>query len=190
MCVCVCVCNISPQNTANMQITVVADKQGWKHLGPRLWSFDAFLYYSWGPKPVWTLVWLCHCQHCSSALNHITDLCLVCLLLFRLLLFRLLQFCLLSFRLLNVFTSICSSKSYPTQIYVQFNVLWNIPCPIRKCFHEKQKLWFLVFVHHMMSVDVLWRNTPKTSTKACTTLVNPNLITMLQIEANRSKNVE
>ena len=32
------------------------------------------------------------------------------------LLFRLLQFRLLSFRLLNVFTSICSNKSYPTKI--------------------------------------------------------------------------
>ena len=33
-----------------------------------------------------------------------------------------------------------------------------------------------------MSVDVPWRNTPKTSTKACKTLVNQNLITMLHIE--------
>jgi len=31
---------------------------------------------------------------------------------------------------------------------------------------------------------------PKTSTKACKTSVNQNLITMLQIEANKSKNVE
>ena len=46
----------------------------------------------------------------------IRGLCLFCLLLFRLLLFRLLQFRLLSFRTLNVFTSICSSMSYPTQI--------------------------------------------------------------------------
>ena len=51
----------------------------------------------------------------------------------------------------------------------------------------KVKTLILVFIHHMMSVDVLWRNTPNTSTKACKTLVNLNLITMLRIEANRSK---
>ena len=34
----------------------------------------------------------------------------------------------------------------------------------------------------MMLVDVPWRNTPITSTKACKTLVNQNLITLLQIE--------
>ena len=41
-----------------------------------------------------------------------------------------------------LFTSICSSKSYPTQIFVQFNVLRNIPCPIKKCLQEKQKFDF------------------------------------------------
>ena len=43
--------------------------------------------------------------------NSILSLCLVCLLLF-----CLLQFRLLLFRLLNIFTSIFSSKSYPSQI--------------------------------------------------------------------------
>ena len=45
----------------------------------------------------------------------------------------------------------------------------------------KSKTLILVFVHHMMSVDVPWRNTPQTSTKARKTLVNQNLITTLQI---------
>ena len=48
------------------------------------------------------------CENC--------DLCIVCLLLFCLLSFCLLQFRLLLFCLLNVFISICSSKSYLNQI--------------------------------------------------------------------------
>ena len=53
-------------------------------------------------------------QKVTLSLRCESGLCLVCLLLFCLLLFRLLQFRLLSFRLLNIFTSIWSSKSYPT----------------------------------------------------------------------------
>ena len=55
---------------------------------------------------------------------------------------------------------------------------------------RKAKTLILVFVRHMMSVDVLKGIPPKTSTKAWKTLLNQNLITLLQIEANRSKNVE
>ena len=90
----------------------------------------------------------------------------------------------LSFHLFNVFTSIRSSKSYPTQFNVQFNVLWNIyhvPINPRKA---KPLILGISYIWHMMSVNVPWRNTPKTSTKACKTLVNLNLLTMLQNEAN------
>ena len=48
-------------------------------------------------------------------------------------------------------------------------------------FLRKAKSLILVFVHHMMSVNIPWRNTHKTS-KACKTLVNQSVITMLQIE--------
>ena len=73
-----------------------------------------------------------HVQWKIRFLRWFIGLCLVRLLLFRL----------LPFRLVNVLTSICSSKSYPTQFDVQFNVLWNLPCPNKKCFQEKQNLWY------------------------------------------------
>ena len=50
---------------------------------------------------------------------------------------------------------------------------------------KKAKLFILVIVHHMMSVDVHWRSTAKISTKACKT-VNQILITMLQIEVDET----
>ena len=55
-----------------------------------------------------------YAMHCTPKFNHSTffyNYSLVYLLLF-----HLLQFRLLSFRLLDIFTSICSSNSYPTQI--------------------------------------------------------------------------
>ena len=45
---------------------------------------------------------------------------------FRLLCFGLLQFRLLSFRLLNVYTSICSSESYTTQILMCYEI-YHVP---------------------------------------------------------------
>ena len=73
-----------------------------------------------------------HVQWKIRFLRWFIGLCLVRLLMFRL----------LPFRLVNVFTSICSSKLYPTQFNVQFNVLWSMPCPNKKCLQEKQNLWY------------------------------------------------
>ena len=108
----------------------------------------------------------------------------LCLLLFRLLPFRLFYFHFVYSTFLLLFTVVSH-----TQFNVQFNVLWNIPCP-NKSKKSKTFDFGYLYIWHMMSVNVPWRNTPKTSTKACKTLVNQNIITELQIEANGSKNVK
>jgi len=54
----------------------------------------------------------------------------------------------------------------------------------------KAKTLISVAMHHMMSVDVPWRNTPQNFNKGMQNLGKSKFITLLQIEANTSKNDE